>query len=531
MRPNPTTWRLNFGGFVRQAAMAFTGAGSGLWEPTLIGNQQRARSITLQDTRRSYDQITWRRMLAFARQLYTSEGTVRGPVHERATLANSGGWLPRCVGKRTTKAVRSQYEEWLWNWMKVCDIRAQPYDFWQDMELASVMLDRDGEYPWIPTFNRDHQPRVQVVAPHRIYSHISVMKVQDSDSRYYGMKINNGVVYDEQSAPVAYFVLDESLQFSLALKGHYIPVNSMQVMYKPDWCDQGRGITCFQHGIRRIFDMDDIHGYILIGIKRDAALPIIRKSAKGGLDPGEGYLSEGVSDGGTAISLVEGQGGEYWDVQADSKSDIVIPELNRPDANVPDYLENILIGVYQGMEWPYEYTRLSKEARGANIRVTVEKINRSVMKQFRVLHKIATRKCAFALAAAVANGELPRGEWWAIEFPTPPEMTADKWREYQEGRENYKLGTDSLQDMCARRGIHWKDDLRAQRTEDLDNLIEESKTLQAKHPELTLREILDLYQQRSANPGLREGVESSPDADENTDESQPAEKPANKVYH
>jgi len=516
--------RLNFGGIIRAGAKMFSGAGSGLWEPTLLTDQQRPRSIVLQDTRRSYDNITWRRMLAYARQLYTSEGTVRGPVHERATLSNSGGWIPRHVGKSTPKAVRDKYEEWLWNWMKTADIRGQPFDFWQDMELASVMLDRDGEFPWIPTVNRSGDPRIQLVAPHRIYSHTSIMEVSDKDSPYHGMKINNGVVYDDQSAPVAYFVLEESLQFTLALKGRFIPVSSMQLMYKPDWCDQGRGVTAFAHAIRRIFDTDDIHGYVLIGIKRDAALPIIRKSQKGTVDKGQAYVTGGIGGGGTPITLVEGQGGEYWDVQADSKSDIIIPSSDRPSTNIPDYLENILVGVYQGIEWPYEYTRLSKEAKGANIRVTVDKVNHSVRKQFRTLSKIAVRMCGYALATAVARGELPNGEWWSWEFSDPPEMTADKYHELQESREEYKLGLGTIQDIVARRGRHWKEDVREERDEDLDDMLTRAEALQKKHPDLELQQVIDLYQQRSPNMAQ---VAPEPDDDESSaasDKSKPTKK-------
>lgn len=480
----------------------FTGGGSGLYEPTQLSEAQRSRPIVLQDTRRSVDQITWRRLLSYARQLHANCGEVRGPVVERAILANSGGWLPRHTGLKTEKKVRRQYEEWLWNWMKVCDVRGQPYDFWNAMYLASVSIDRDGEAIFIPTVNRNGDPRLQWIANHRLYSHWNSFTVTDPGP-YNGMKFNNGVVYDDQSAPVAYYVLEESLMFAQAIKGQYIPAKSMSVMYNPDWFDQGRGVTAYAHGIRRIFDSDDIHGYLLIGIKRDAALPIIRRSLTGRVDPGQEHISDALSPNGQPIKVREEQGGGMWDVTVDSKSDIIIPSSDRPSPNVPEYLETILIGVYQGLGWPYEFTRLSKEARGANIRVTVEKINHAVRKQYSILHKIAVRACGYALGAAVKRGELPPGEWWAWEFPTPPEMTADKWREYQEDRENYKLGMTSLQDLCARRGIHWRDDLREQRDEDMDDMITRCKNLQKKHPELSLQQIIDLYQQRSANPSAQ----------------------------
>jgi len=530
--------RLNFGqtlrGFLdgasRLNAVMFTGAGSGLWEQTTLGDGQRGRSIVLQDTRRSYDWIVWRRNLAFGRQLYTNNGEIRGPVLEKAILANSGNWMPRHAGKHTPKAVANRYEEWAWNWMKVSNIRGQPYDFWTDMMLASVSKSRDGETCFIPTMNRSGDPRIQWVANHRIYSHQNIFVVTEktnpdgTPNPYYGMKINNGVVYDEQSAPVAYFVLEESLQFTQALKGRYIPVQSMYVNYDPDWVDQGRGVTAFAHGIRRIFDLDDIHGYLLLGIKRDAALQIIRSSASGKVNKAADYITNGVSPGGNEISLEEMQGGGIWDVQV-GKGEYEIAPVGNPRAESQEYIESVYVGIYQGLNWPYEYSRLSKEARGANIRVTVEKINHSVSKEFWQLNKTAVRALGYAMGVAVKRGELPQGEWWAWSFPQPAQMTADKYREFQEAREEYKLGTSSMQTILAQRG-EFIGDVREDRDEDMDDMLGRVKVLHAKYPDLTFREVLDLYQQRA--PNLSAGVETDPNGENDSGSDETKGKPKTK---
>lgn len=487
----------------------FTGSGSGMWETTMLSSQQKPRSLVLQDTRRSFDNLTWRKQLAFARQIYTNCGEIRGPVLERATLANSGGWQPHHVGQRTPKAVVAKYEEWLESWMRVCDIRGEPYDFCTDMFLASVMLDRDGEAPFRTVRDAAGNPRIQWVANHRIYSHWNTYTVLEQTLRdgspnpYYGMKFNNGVVYDDLSRPVAYFVLDESLMMNQSITGEWVPTNSMAVAYNPDWCDQGRGVTAFAHAIRRIFDTDDIHGYLLLGIKRDSALAIIRSSQEGRVDKAAEIIKGGLNGAGTAISLEEMGGGALWDVGVNSRGQALanyqIAPVQNPRAEAQEYLESIYIGAYQGMNWPYEFSRLSREAKGANIRVTVEKINRSIGNQFNSLCKIAKRKVKFAMGTAVARGELPPGEWWAWEFPQPPEMTADKYHELQEAREEYKLGSTALQLTLSQRGLRM-DKIRDMRDADLDDMLSRCKALQAKHPELDFKEILDLYQQRSPNP-------------------------------
>jgi hypothetical protein len=78
-------------------------------------------------------------------------------------------------------------------------------------------------------------------------------------------------------------------------------------------------------------------------------------------------------------------------------------------------------------------------------------------------------------------------------------MTADKYHELQEEREEYKLGLGSIQDILARRGRHWKEDLRVERDEDLDDMLTRAEELQKKHPQLELQTCIDLYQQRAPN--------------------------------
>jgi hypothetical protein len=134
--------QMNLEGEPFGGAGQWSGSGSGLYAQTALTAQQRSRSLIIQDTRRSLDLLTWRKQLAYGRQLYVNIGEIRGAIQERAMFANSGGWTPRAIGKNTPSKVRDQYEEFLWDWMKVCDIRGHPYNFWENMRLASVMVDR-----------------------------------------------------------------------------------------------------------------------------------------------------------------------------------------------------------------------------------------------------------------------------------------------------------------------------------------------------------------------------------------------------
>jgi hypothetical protein len=503
------------GNFVASIGTNFTAGGSGLWDQSALTGQQKGRSLTLQDTQRSHDLITWRKLLAYSRQLFTGYGELRGPLLERALLSNGGLWEPRCVGPNTPKKVRDQYEAYLWEWFKVCDVRMQPYDFWTDMLLASLSLDRDGEPPMLKTKNANGDPRIQFIANHRIYSRTGVQFVPDG--RYKGLRMNNGVIYDNVSAPLAYRVLDPSTQFAQALTSQDIPAASLYVTYNPDWCDQGRGMGVISHAIRRGFQVGEIFDSQLVALHRDAKIPVIINNETGSADDGDEHLhgGSGGNDGedvgdydlvnahGDPIIYQDMDDGMFEYFRAGSGSSIEIPSSDRPHPNGRELVEVILRGIHQGIPWPYAFSRSSKESGGADFRGgTIELVNTIVLAHFGRLHRLAHQAATYALAVEIDRKVLPPGECFAVEFSPPPLLTADRWRQYQEDRNNYIIGHDTLQRIAASRGRHWMDD-RDQRDIEIDDLFTRAETHAAKHNWLKPREVLEIMEQRSPNPGVQ----------------------------
>lgn len=501
---------------------ASVGGGSGLWDQTALTSQQKNRSQTLQDTMRSMDSLTWRRRLAYARQIYTSYGEIRAPILERCLLSNAGLWTPRAIGKNTSKRTRAAYEEFLDRWMRHCNVRGHPYDFWTDQLLASISLDRDGEPPVLLTLDDAGNPQVQSIANHRIYSPVAVAWVPDGP--YEGMRMNNGVIYNAQARPVAYRVLDPSMQFAQPTTYTDYPAESLYVTWNPDWVDEGRSAGVLAHCLKRSFDMGEIYESQLIAIKRDSKQPLVIENEVGSADDAERRLHPNDDEDEEDFQNAQGDEVIFEDMddgairyfKANTGSKITSPLTNNPGPNVPAFLEVILRGEYQGLPWSYAFCRNSTEKGGADMRVDMAKVNVIVKAQYARLWNIAKHKCSYALACEVAKGNLPPGEWYELDFPAPPEITADIWKQYQEDRENYIIGHETLQNIAARRGQLWSD-LRDQHDVEEDDKFQRVEKITVAHKErmkavqlddesLTFREVLQSYDQRSPNPSLDAGV-------------------------
>ena len=506
-----------------------SGGGSGQWEGTALTAQQKNRSMTVQDSMRSMDSLTWRKRLAYARQIYTNYGEIRAPILERCLLSNAGLWTPRAVGKGTSKRTRNAYEEFIAAWMHNCNVRGHPYDFWTDQLLASISLDRDGEPPILKTMDAAGNPQVQSIANHRIYSDVGIAWVPDGP--YQGMRLNNGVIYNERMRPVAYRVLKPSLQFAQAIEYDDIPAESLYVTWNPDWVDEGRSAGVLAHTLKHSFDTGEIYDAMLQALKRDSRMQYLVENETGSADDAENRLhgrglghrgwddEDEINGLGDAVIFEDLDAGAIRYAKSKTGTKLTAPKIDTPGPQGPEFIEIMLRGMYQGLPWSYAFCRNSTEKGGADMRVEMAKVNVIIRAQFARLWNIARHKCSYAVACEIAKGTLPPGEWWDLDFPAPPEITADIWKQYQEDRENYMIGHDTLQNIAARRGQLWTD-TRDQRDVEVEDLLVRVETLTAAHKErvkmlgfedeeaLTLREMIENYEQRTANPAGQRAAES-----------------------
>jgi hypothetical protein len=438
---------------IRKAFSAFWGSLYG--DNARPGNGQVYRHTILTDTKKAVPQYDWQRLLSFGRQLYANLGEVRGPVIEKAMYSVGNAWIPQFYGE--DKKWGDLAENWLIEHFKICDVRGEPYDFASDLFLASIAIDRDGDVGLAFVDNGDGYPHQQWIPAHRIGGDEEPI----TEGSYRGLNLCNGVIFNEFGRAVGYRVWKEGVNYYGNPKSDEytdISARDMMLVYQPEWHDSGRGITAFAHAIRKIFDIDDIHAYQLIGLKHEASVSLIEHNEKGQYDPGKKWLTErdGISISGLRVEDIE-PGVRYFHANSGEKLEAFTSE--RPGDKGPAFLELILRGAYQGVNWPYEFTRDASKIGGANVRQIIDKVKRSVDLRQGVLGKPATRYTGYAISKAIKIGLLPRSpEWWKWDFQMPEEATVDLGRESQQDRENYKLGMGTLKRFYGKQGLWWVDE-------------------------------------------------------------------------
>lgn len=438
-------------------AMVWPGTFSG----TMMSRERRVRYAALNDTNKVLPQGSWRTMTAFARALYSTLGEVRGPILEKANLSVGDGWIPQFTG--TDAAWGRKAENWLWEWMKIADARGAPYDFHTALRLASVAIDRDGDIGVLLTETPEKYPQIKLFAGHRIGSRTDG-KVDGG--AYVGCSIFNGVIFNSEGRTVAYRLLGDAEG-----DDRDVSARDLALTFDPDWCDQARGISSLYHAITALQDRQDIDDYTLQGIKAAATRALVEENESGEADTGSGRTNVTADASGLQVQDLLGGTIQYFKANTGSKLSVV--DDKRPSTENQAFKESLLRAAYQGLEWPYEFTRDAKEIGGANVRVVVSKINRTVRKRQAVLRKLATRISGYAISKAINNGDLkPSKEWWMWDWQMPAALTADAGRDAQAARENYKMGMGTLRDFYGSLGQWWE--------EQLDQRIAEAKAIKDK---------------------------------------------------
>jgi capsid protein len=458
--------------------------------------RQIPRTSILRDTKRDLNAGEWRNMTSYARQLYAQMGEIRGAIKEKATYVVGDAWIPQFYG--TDKAWGAKAEAWLWEWMKICDVRGYPFDFRKGLELASIAIDRCGDVGCILVRGPNNYPQVQWVSSHRIGSR-NVGETVVQSGPYKGMTIYNGVIMNSFGRPVAYRYLVDSLDPNEPTQDYEISARDMMLIFDPDWSDQPRGITALYHAILPLMDLQDIHGYTLAGIKMGATVGLIEYNEDGEAYSGSNRTTNTGDNTGVAIdNLTEAMTRIY---KAGSGSKLESFNDTRPSPNAESFKEKVLRSAYQGIEWSYELTRDASSLGGAPMRVILAKCGRTVEKRQCLLKAAATRIAGYAISKAIQNGDLPASDqWWMFGWQMPRLITADAGREAQQDREDLKAGTRSLQEDAAERGVDWSE-LRDQIELEANDLIVRANRL-SKQNNISVEMAINLLQQRTPNGNM-----------------------------
>lgn len=414
-----------------------------MWEPQYQSNRHRRplRSLN-KETRQLIPTGTHQQLISAGRWLFGNFAPVRGALLEQCTYSVQP-FIPQYVGKDLEWGERA--ESWLRDWHKIMDIQGR-CDFEEFLYLSLLSIKRDGDVGVLLTNTAGGYPAVQLIPAHRIAS------------RTQGANEHNGVITNKQGRAVSYMIDGE----------RKVSARDLAVSFFPEWSDQGRGITPLSAVTGDLQDVKELREYELNAQKAASSIALIEHNEDGYADDSEAFIDQTIDDGNLTTTLETLEGGAIRYFRAGSGSKIEVLDRNRPGANAQEFENTILRSAFQALEWPYDLSLDPTKIGGAVVRLVTAKAQRTVEKNQRLVRKIAKRIDGYALAKAMKLGLLPQpknGDWYSWHYQGPRKISVDGGRDAAAGREDYKLGLTTLQELYADRGLHWEDEVEKRITE------------------------------------------------------------------
>lgn len=393
---------------------------------------------------------------SLGREVYSNFAPVAGAMHEKAQTAVGQHWLPIYHG--TDESWGRAATEWLREFLKIMDVRGCPFDWVNDLTIASIALDRDGELFLMPI--RDPKtgwPSFQFFEGHQIGSR----SVHEDEQRFPQWKFRNGIWRNAGGRAMAYRILGEKPEQDRIVGGR-----NLYHFYDPRWFSQGRGVPSVIQGILDWKDTKKFRENTKTAANVFSSLTVVEKNAEGKADTTRDHFRQQatgqtnqVTDQEKKIHIEEYLRGAIRYIRANGKNDIQAFKYDTPPSQVQNFIESIMRGAFAGMDWPIEQAYDMSGLGTAQVRALTNKCQRAINRRQYLLNQPAIRIINFSIAAAASAGFIPPAplDWWRWGFAMPPKMTADAYREAAQDREDYKLGFVNLREIYGKRGEWWVD--------------------------------------------------------------------------
>ncbi len=503
------------------------GSSNLLHEAASPGRDRPAPPRVDKDSRQNLSQFGYRQLLAAGRVIYANCSPLKNAIDIMAELAIGNAYLPQYFGRN--KAWGDRAESLLTEWHKIMDVRGGVFDWQTNLKIWVKSIKRDGDVGILLTEASGGYPQVQTIPGHRIGSWGQEAWTVQDDGPYKGMDLRNGVISNDYARPMAYRVYDSfftkyrdiSASTVLDAAGAVVRSADMRVWYRPDWCDQARGLSAVAAGVNDWGDRKQSMEFVKAALKKEASYAVVEYTESGQVDAAEQFARTGPQNEDFRAAIYEErvEGGLTQIYKANSGSKVEFPSGKRPSAESEEFWLKITRDAFQAIGWPMEFYDSGRKG-GAALRLIMELAQPHIEADQALAQKIATWIDGWRLAKAIQMGELPPDpDWWMIAHQSPMEITADKGYSAQIDREDFKIGFTSFKDVCARRG-QWWEDVRDQQTAEVEDLCRRAAELSDGNDYLTFEMALNLLQQRTAN------IPSSANVSEKITESDPYVDPA-----
>ena len=399
-------------------------------------------------------------LLSTGRFLYENCAPVRSAVNEMSSYSVSS-FVAQFAGKN--EAWGALAEAWIKEHNKIIDLAGWnfPFAVYRQLLIKSVL--RDGDFGTVLVKNKDGYPFIQTVSGHRIRSALTVMGgiSQVEEGEYKGERIVDGVIVNSYSQPLAYRVCGENT-FDYT---NYTDVSAddMILSFVPNYAGQVRGLSVIATAAFDFSDANESRSYELLAQKLASTQTFLEENTQGGpMTTAAAFsISQTTTDtDSTATGLIfeKFDPGTYRYARSNTGAKITAITADRPTLNQREFQSAVIRDALNTMGWSIDLADPTK-AGGAQMRVVVEKINRSCAALRAQIAEPAIRRIdGWRVSVAIKLGLLPdEVEWWNWVYQGPEEMTADQGHATDAAIKEIRAGLSDAQTECARRGEYWEE--------------------------------------------------------------------------
>ena len=426
-----------------------------------------------------------RQQIQLGRTLFATMPIVSSAIMNKNHVAVGNAWQPTFSGQirnDADKAWADAAENWLLNdFYPNLNWNGQNLSFTDTLVMTGKDIDVDGGSLMLFRTTKSGLPRIQLVPVDRIGSRDGEATIQGGS--YDGYKIYDGIIYNDQTMPVALKILGTTKDDDQILS-----LFNCQYLFEPSWAQAGHGVSHVSTAVTNLMDIQDINELLKITVKNFASKGIIHKNAKGAAPKGK-RITGVETPAPVASAAVSGEnqnkifyetmnkGGTEF-ISSTDGSDIQPFNFDRPSPNTEAFIFRISSEAIASLGWFIELVTPSKLS-GTSVRLIQDQARKLIVWRQQTIERRAKAIVQYGLAVAMQSGLIPKTDnktWMRWTFNKPSELTVDSGYDNQAQIESLKMGIATKSEICSRRGKDWKD-VSEQTEKELRDLFDRAKKL------------------------------------------------------
>ncbi len=384
---------------------------------------------------------------------------VSGALQQKNNYVIGDSWEPRFDGQN--REWGKEAEAYLDQWFQGCNLRGEPFDWKTSLYVDALSIDRDGDSAMILAVV-DGEAKIQFVGANQIAQRGGCSVGKDgfglvNIGRFAGLRIYNGVIFGKFGNVVGYNILGDRPE-----DDRQLGVESCQLLYEPEWSDQGRGIPKMATSLLSWMDYEDIHHFLKKQVKMDSAQGLLHYNESGEAQTESDFILGRGEQTNSDVKVEQIFGNEILYFKADTGSKLEPFRSDRPSPNVDAFTMRLVRGCLQSMGWFFELYDPSKIG-GASTRLIQDMARSSIRSKQRLVQKRAKRAVAHALGHAMASGLIPKNDsadWLNWSFTLPSRITVDAHYDDETSMNRIKLGAGTYEEFFGEKGKWWEDEVR-----------------------------------------------------------------------